>query len=418
MGISCRLHKHFRQVTGLHFILLPIAIICLFIKTSSADESPSPFKYQFASGHDSTQFPFDLYSNLIFIKTQVNDSGPLWFILDSGMEGTAINMSKARELGLSLSGERKEEAPGGSIDMANIMGVSIKMPGLEVTNMTVMAIPLDPLEPILGHKIDGILGHDFFQSFVIDIDYAAGMLTFCDPAKYNYYGAGTTIPVTIENDQPFVFAGLVTHDLGPVRAKLKLDTGSADLLGLNGSFVMAEKLIGPSQKIIPAPGAALGGETKNYITRLFSLIIGDLEIDNPVIGYSEDTTRIGDAGTIGGEFFRRFNVIFDYSRKSIILEKNKFFNDPPEYDMSGMFIVADGPDFMTIKVTYIADGSPAEQAGIKNGDVISKIDDKIAGNYSLDEIRKMFKIDGHEYKLAVNHGGILIETSIKLRRLI
>jgi hypothetical protein len=35
-------------------------------------------------------------------------------------------------------------------------------------------------------------------------------------------------------------------------------------------------------------------------------------------------------GLIGGEIFRRFKLILDYSRKRMILEPNNHFNDPYE----------------------------------------------------------------------------------------
>jgi membrane-associated protease RseP (regulator of RpoE activity) len=203
-----------------------------------------------------------------------------------------------------------------------------------------------------------------------------------------------------------------------VKAKLKIDTGSADALGLNRFFVNAENLIGPADKKIPAPGVAVGGYTKNYITRLKSVKVGNITIENPVIGYSEDTTRVGDAGTIGGEFFRRFKVIFDYSHQRIYLEKNAAFSDPYEYDMSGIFPIAVGLDLKVKQIQSVSENSPASDAGLKPDDIITLINDKPASDYSIAEIRQMFKTDGKSFRLQIERNGKPVQVDLKLRRLI
>jgi hypothetical protein len=38
--------------------------------------------------------------------------------------------------------------------------------------------------------------------------------------------------------------------------------------------------------------------------------------------------REGRHGNLGAGILRRFRIIYDYSRKQMILEPNKFFNDP------------------------------------------------------------------------------------------
>jgi len=37
----------------------------------------------------------------------------------------------------------------------------------------------------------------------------------------------------------------------------------------------------------------------------------------------------------------------------MILEPNRYLSEPEEYDMSGMFLIADGADFKTFKVKQI-----------------------------------------------------------------
>ena len=66
---------------------------------------------------------------------------------------------------------------------------------------------------------------------------------------------------------------------------------------------------------------------------------GRVIIDDPPVGLSQDTEGGGASeendGLIGGEIFRRFKVILDYSRKQMILEPNKSFNDPYDVESGG-----------------------------------------------------------------------------------
>ena len=45
--------------------------------------------------------------------------------------------------------------------------------------------------------IDGVLGHQFFTHFVVEIDYARQQINVYDRASYKYSGAGEIIPLEI-----------------------------------------------------------------------------------------------------------------------------------------------------------------------------------------------------------------------------
>ena len=163
---------------------------------------------------------------------------------------------------------------------------------------------------------------------------------------------------------------------------------------------------------------ALGGITENYVTRVGDLKLGSLIVKNPVTGYSKDLTRGGDAGTIGGEIFRRFKVIFDYSRGRMILEKNSQFSEPYKYDASGLFLAAEGANFESVKVLRVVEHTPAAMVGLREGDVILRIDNKEAKTFSLEQLRRIFMQQGRTYHLAVKRNRSVIKTKITLRALI
>lgn len=391
-------------------------------KNTSADaqntKNASAPDFRLTNGQNARNIPFELYMNLIFLQVRVNDSKTLWFNLDTGLETTVFDSKQAEALGLKLEDKTPVKVPGGTIELAFANGVSFGLPGVEMSNQRVQTLPLEIFTPVLGRPIHGTIGHDLFNRFVVEIDYAKRIINLYEPKDYRYSGKGEIVPVSIETDEPFLQAEFIQPNREPIEAKLKIDTGSVNELGLNGSFVQAVKLVSPTQKVVPQPGVGLGGITENYVTRAGDLQIGRLLIKSPVVGYSKDLTRGGDAGTIGGKIFRRFKIIFDYSRRRIILEKNKHFNEPYKYDASGLFLTAEGANFETLKVLRVSENTPASEAGLRDGDVIATINGILTKKFSLEQIRQMFTQSGKTFRLTVKREGNTIKTQIKLRDLI
>jgi hypothetical protein len=368
-----------------------------------------------ATQHIVKTLPFDLYLNLVFIKVRVNGSQPLSFNLDSGLQTSILDSARARELGLELKESTTVDVPGGKLELAFADGVTLQLPGLALPEQRVRTLPLSVFSPVLGRPIEGTLGHDIFNQYVVEIDYEAKLVRLHDPATFTYSGPGEALPLSFDAEQAFVTALIEQPGRSPVEAKLKLDTGSADALGLNGSFVKATNLVPAGQPVLPQPGVALGGITENYVTRLGALRLGRYILNRPVVGYSKDLTRGGDAGTIGGEIFRRFKVIFDYPRQRLILEQNSHFTKPFDYDASGLFLVAEaaGPN---IKVLRVTPNTPGAESGLKEGDVITAVDR--SPPRSLEAVRKAFRHPGERLRVKVRREIGELELTLTLRSLI
>ena len=75
----------------------------------------------------------------------------------------------------------------------------------------------------------------------------------------------------------------------------------------------------------------------------------------------------------------------------MIIEPNAMFRAPYEFDMSGLFLTSEGGSSQGFKVYSTIQGSPAAEAGIREGDVIEAIDGKPASHFTLDQVRQMFK---------------------------
>ena len=113
-----------------------------------------------------------------------------------------------------------------------------------------------------------------------------------------------------------------------------------------------------------------------------------------------------------------FKVVFDYSRRRMMLEPNPQFSEPYESDMSGLDLATEGDDFSVVVVNEVEKGSPAEEAEIQGEDTITAIDGHAVKEFTITQIRRMFMQDGKEYLISLKRGQQELQVKLKLRRLI
>ena len=210
----------------------------------------------------------------------------------------------------------------------------------------------------------------------------------------------------------------------PLEGQFLVDTGGGFVtVILNALVARSRGLPAPTQTaVLDRSLSGLGGEIRLLVSRATSLALGKLVIREPVIYVSQDRggalASTDFDGVIGGEILRRFNVIFDYPRRRLILEPNAHYAEAVEYDMSGIRLRAGGGDFRTYRVYQVLEKSPASAAGLREGDVLSAIDGVPASRFSLDEIYQMLKRQAREYKITVRRGDKTLSVKIKMERLI
>jgi hypothetical protein len=402
------------------FFFQQFAVAFLLFQTplcGSTQETKTPpvsADLKFASGQSARRIPFELVGNHIYLRGSVNNSGPLWFLLDTGAAGSYLDAQQAKALGLGVQGESNK--------------VVISFPGVRLRNQ---AFSIQPLGFWIydGHAVDGMLGYDFISRFVVQIDYANRTINLFEPQGYKYRGAGEVIPlIMLEDDSggkvPLVRARIRQPGRDPIDGKFIADTGVRGALSFNSPYVEAHKLLQATQKTIQAPlgGGSMVRESNQPVGRVPNLQLGSFTFKNPIAIFFLDKKGVVASpefdGVIGAEILRRFKVVFDYSRQQMILEPNRHFSEPDEYDMSGLLLVAEGKDFKVLKVRHLVENSPATVAGLREGDVISAVNGTLASKLSLEQVRTMFKKEGQSYQLSIKRGDETMQIRIRLRRLI
>jgi len=373
--------------------------------------------YRFSSSVGYTKIPFELVSNHIYLKVKINNSPPLSFLLDTGAGANCLDLSKAQELGLQTTGKVEAKGVGGSADASFLKVDSILVGDLNLLNQNLASIQLSPLGRFDGEEIDGILGYDFLNRFVVEIDYAKAVLTIWESDSFQYSGAGEKIPISIEGNTPQLTAKIDRE----YEATFRIDTGSRNSLDLHAPFVREHELLKKYPKYIDAPGGfGVGGASQGVMGRMKSLQIGNFAVISPVTGFSLAdqgafaTTK--SAGNIGGGILKRFKVIFDYAHHQMILEKNENFDLPDKYNLSGLILIEEEGK---IKVYQVIKNSPAEKDKIKVGDQILTIDNSPATDYSLQQIRELLnQKDGAKIYLEIGSAGKNKKVKLTLKELI
>ena len=86
--------------------------------------------------------------------------------------------------------------------------------------------------------------------------------------------------------------------------------------------------------------------------------------------------------------------------------------------MSGISLRAYGDDLKTFRVYQVLANSPAAEARLRVGDVLTNIDSMPASRFTLEEVHQMMKQPGREHKLSIRRGNWTSSVKIKTRRLI
>jgi hypothetical protein len=371
--------------------------------------------------------PFEFTGNLVYLTAYPDGSRPLRFILETGAGMTGVDRATARELGLRTVGE----VPVSGADEKSVNVQIAELPELRLGGLTLPRLPVavhsfERIQAHAGRRFDGLLGFDVLSRFVNEIDYAGRRLRLHDTLTFRYTGFGEKLAFRLDLNLVHVPARIHQPGRRPLDGEFVVDTGAGGRNGLvfAAPFVAQHGLPAPGQHTLAVWAAGLGisGAVSAEIGYIEGLDLGALRLTRPVALFSRDRRGFlswpGRAGVIGNEILRRARIILDYSRRELILEKNERWEDPFEFDMSGLTLSAEGDGLDVVRVTQVVEGSPAAEAGIRSGDVIAAVNGHPAGGFRLHRLRELFLGERRRYTLTIERPGGTLDVRLETRRLI
>ncbi len=99
----------------------------------------------------------------------------------------------------------------------------------------------------------------------------------------------------------------------------------------------------------------------------------------------------------------------------MLLEPNRSFAAPFEWDMSGMRLK---PTEEGLKIYDLVDDSPAAAAGLAIDDVVTHVNGKPATDGNLFKLRALMKRNGSKMTIRAVRDGKPVEVELELRRLV
>jgi hypothetical protein len=367
------------------------------------------------AGGKETTFPFQLVNNHIYADVKINGKGPYTFIFDTGGLNL-VTPPLAKELGLKVEGSMDARGGGSGTMSAGMTKVArVDLGQATITDQSFMSLPLDSMENTEGVKMPGMIGFETFRRFVTRVDYGNKTITLINPKDFDPKDAGTAVPINFDGNDVEVEG---TYEGIP--GKFIIDTGARQTLMLNSPFVTKNNLHNASVKGGEAvTGWGVGGPTTAFVTHGGLLKIGNVDVKGPLVLLTTDKggSNADDnlAGNIGGGILKRFVVTFDYEHNTMYLKPvTGAVADLDTFDRAGMWFNKDAEGYKVVDVTA---NTPAAEAGIAKGDIITAVNGKAATSIPLPDMRMRLRDEapGTVVTLAVKGKG---DVKVTLRDLI
>ncbi|MGY0407753.1 MAG: aspartyl protease family protein [Polaribacter sp.] len=434
---------------------------CLFLFSFYLNTFSQKGFYFLKSNQVKQRISFKLINNLIVIPVEINEK-KLSFILDSGVTKNIIfNLSEKDSIGL-LNTEKVTSRGLGSgvaIDALLSKNNKMKIKGLVSFQETIYVILKDyfDLSSKMGVTIHGIIGYNVLKNFIVKINYRTKKIDFYNPNKYVYKKCKRCeiLPLQFYRNKPFVDlkVQLDTIEEKKTEVKLLVDSGGSESIWL---FEDSKKEIKtPKRFFRDILGEGLSGHIYGNRSRIPKLFIGKFEIKNPTTSFL-DTVSTKNArglrsrnGSIGGNILKRFKVWLDYPNRQVMLKKNANFNNEFYYNMSGLDVVYNGKELVREEVKtidsynnnannrntfsfttnysykfkhsfiirHIVPNSPAAKVGIKEGDLIVRLNGKPAHKYNLTNIiHKFQEKPNRKIRMTIKRKGINMDFQFRLEK--
>jgi hypothetical protein len=285
------------------------------VQTAPPIENPT-FRFD---RNGTTTIPFEFVENSIYVQVRINGE-PLWFLLDSGSSFMLIDKGKAKALGLSLKGGRSVQGAGaGKVQIDYVQDkLVLQLQSLETSGYQFSAVGLQSVSDNIGHKEEGLLGYDFFKTFIVTVNYDAKTVTITDPKSFQSPAKGTVVPIGFQGKWPVLHATIAVPGNAPVDSEFVVDSGSGDAV----DHPLIKQSSGKVTKTT-SQATSLGDPVTGYFGHIDWLQIGPYRMQNPTAFCCGGLEK-----AIGGEILRRFTLTFDYGHSRMIFEPNAHLNDP------------------------------------------------------------------------------------------
>lgn len=310
--------------------------------TARADSGPVPLQ-RIALGE---------LGGWIAVDATVGERPGRWLI-DTGASRNFVSAAMARELGLAASGTVRADMP-----LGQVQGGEVTLPPLRVgtyarSGHTALVIDLEPVLGPAAEGIDGVLGVPWLETQQAELDLHRWNGRFGGDGAAGCPTGLDALPLTRHRGLP-----VIALDDAANGERYVLDTGNpAGLIRIDAVPPAANEpglLLPGDLRLTVRPLARLGPQqrTEVPVTRLTALAV---------------RRALGDAarGLAGTAFLDGARWVIDLGRDRLCVQPGRFATP-------GGFGLVPERSGELLRVQRVLPGSPAEQAGLRAGDLIAQ----------------------------------------------
>jgi len=368
------------------------------------------------------QSPIELFGDHIFLKLSVDGSQPMDFIFDTGDGLTVLDTDAALQLDLPLDHSKTEESAQGTIEGKLIRHNYIEMEGVRLEDdIEIYATDLSHLEEHIGKDIDGIIGYDLLEHYVVNLDYSTMSIRIYDPEEYKYTSIGDKFELNMHKRIPHIECSAMLMNGEVLTGDYFLITGAGTTVDFNTKFADKNDLLEKTGNHYSYLVKGIGDdEYLHHEGRVKQFRFGKITYDNLPIGISEvedgvQANRKMD-GIIGNRILKNYNLMFNYEEEALYLERHP--KSSKEFPVNGSGIEVQLNESGRVVIHRIYEDTEAASENMQVGDRLLSIDGKSVDNLTLPEVRTMLRAYGQTVTLQLEAEGSEKEVRLKIKKLI
>jgi hypothetical protein len=364
-----------------------------------------------------TRMPFtQLTGGVVILKARLdNFPDTLNFILDSGSSGISLDSSTADLLKLKpVATDRTIRGIAGIKKVGFLYKRKLQLPQLAVDSLDFHVNDYSILTTVYGEQIDGIIGYSLLSRYIVKIDYDSLKMEFWSRGSLRYPRGGFLLK-PIMSTLPVNFARV--KDGKTITARFLHDIGAGVCLMLSKDFAEDSTILHKKRKLWAKEGEGVGGKIDMHLTVVKELKLGPYRFRNVPTYVFDDVFNVTSypylGGLIGNDILRRFNTILNYEKKDIYLVPNSHYRDPFDYSYSGIELY-----FINgvVEIGDVAKGSPAEQAGLEEGDIVIAINNNFSQN--LNQYKVQLQSASEKIRIIVRRKEELKQFDFKVKNIL
>lgn len=331
-------------------------------------------------GRRTLTVPAILVGSHLVVEGRWDRHGPWRYLVDTGSSVTLVSPEYAERYATSKAAlappsVRVRASSGDSTLLPQATVRRIGVGEAYFDNADVLVKDLSDISAHLGVKIDGILGFPLFRNAILTLDYPQSRIVLTPPHLAQPV-PGTTIKFNDARRIP-----LIPITVGGTTTLALIDSGSDAPLILNPYGMDLPYAVEPRSG---NPVGTLAGDRVPEIGRLaVPLRIGAYAFPQPIVDLTTELTAVG------GDILRYFTVTFDQTRNQVTFSR-------PDMEPIQMGPVRSAGMAFEKGATYwrvvaVVPGSPAAQAGVQPGDLVTRINGESIAQWPLQRLEPFLR---------------------------